>query len=197
MPSAWHASTLRTGPNPVESLLLPLQGALEDAAKAKDSRNIRRGKGKMRNRRYTNRKGPLIVYNQDQGISKAFRNLPGVDVLPVTALNLLHVRPGSRPSLLWRHALSPVALSMRQPGLQDCTGRGMLQVQPALRHRGSHRCCRLAWCTHIDLCGRDAELERAGRMHQGDGACADILLPVAAGTWRPPRPFHHLDPGRI
>ena len=58
----------------------------------------------MRNRRYTNRKGPLIVYNQDHGISKAFRNLPGVDILPVTALNLLHVRawaacPGLMPSL--------------------------------------------------------------------------------------------------
>ena len=66
-------------------------GAHEDAEKAKDSRNIRRGKGKMRNRRYVNRKGPLIVYGEDNGISKAFRNLPGVDVLPVTALNLLQV----------------------------------------------------------------------------------------------------------
>ena len=80
-----------------------LQGALEDAAKAKDSRNIRRGKGKMRNRRYTNRKGPLIVYNQDQGISKAFRNLPGVDVLPVTALNLLHVRPRANNGMETAH----------------------------------------------------------------------------------------------
>lgn len=32
-----------------------------------------RGKGKMRNRRYTLRKGPLVVYGADHGISKAFR----------------------------------------------------------------------------------------------------------------------------
>ena len=66
-------------------------GAYEDAAKAKDSINVRRGKGKMRNRRYVNRKGPLVIYGNDNGIAKAFRNLPGVDTAPVTALNLMQV----------------------------------------------------------------------------------------------------------
>lgn len=51
----------------------------------------RRGKGKMRNRRYVNRKGPLVVYGKDDGIAAAFRNLPGVDTASVTALNLLQV----------------------------------------------------------------------------------------------------------
>ena len=74
--------------------LCPQVGADEDAEKAKDSRNIRRGKGKMRNRRYVGRKGPLVVYGEDNGVAKAFRNLPGVDVLPVTALNLLQLAPG-------------------------------------------------------------------------------------------------------
>ncbi|KAK9793008.1 hypothetical protein WJX73_009122 [Symbiochloris irregularis] len=74
--------------------LLKKVGALADATKAKESKNLRTGKGKMRNRRYTNRKGPLIVYDNDNGISKAFRNLPGVDVLPVDALNLLALAPG-------------------------------------------------------------------------------------------------------
>ena len=73
---------------------MPQVGADEDAEKAKDSRNIRRGKGKMRNRRYVGRKGPLVVYGEDNGVAKAFRNLPGVDVLPVTALNLLQLAPG-------------------------------------------------------------------------------------------------------
>ena len=68
-------------------------GAYEDAAKAKDSKNVRRGKGKMRNRRYVNRKGPLVVYGNDNGIAKAFRNLPGVDTAPVTALNLMQASP--------------------------------------------------------------------------------------------------------
>ena len=69
-------------------------GALPDLEKAKNSRNIRRGKGKMRNRRYVMRKGPLVVYGTDSGISKAFRNLPGVDVCSVHSLNLLQLAPG-------------------------------------------------------------------------------------------------------
>ncbi len=32
------------------------------------SKNLRRGKGKMRNRRYVQRKGPLVVYGNDAGI---------------------------------------------------------------------------------------------------------------------------------
>lgn len=46
----------------------------------------------MRNRRYTLRKGPLVVYANNNGIAKAFRNLPGVEVASVDSLNLLQVR---------------------------------------------------------------------------------------------------------
>jgi len=74
--------------------ILKSVGAYEDAEKAKDSKNVRRGKGKMRNRRYVNRKGPLVIYGNDNGIAKAFRNLPGVDTAPVTALNLMQVGCG-------------------------------------------------------------------------------------------------------
>ncbi len=45
----------------------------------------------MRNRRYTTRKGPLVVYSEDSGIVRAFRNIPGVDVARVDRLNLLQV----------------------------------------------------------------------------------------------------------
>jgi large subunit ribosomal protein L4e len=69
-------------------------GALADAEKARDSKAIRRGKGKMRNRRYTLRKGPLVVYASDNGVSKAFRNLPGVEIASVDSLNLLQLAPG-------------------------------------------------------------------------------------------------------
>ncbi|VAH19379.1 unnamed protein product [Triticum turgidum subsp. durum] len=70
-------------------------GAYADAEKAKDSVGIRPGKGKMRNRRYINRKGPLIVYGTEGSkIVKAFRNLPGVDVANVERLNLLDLAPG-------------------------------------------------------------------------------------------------------
>ncbi|XP_022857597.1 60S ribosomal protein L4-like [Olea europaea var. sylvestris] len=40
-------------------------GAYTDAEKAKDSLGIRPGKGKMRNRRYISRKGPLVVYGTE------------------------------------------------------------------------------------------------------------------------------------
>ncbi len=43
-------------------------GALADVEKAKASKNLRRGKGKMRNRRYVQRKGPLVIYGNDSGI---------------------------------------------------------------------------------------------------------------------------------
>lgn len=69
-------------------------GALPDAEKASE-RNIRAGKGKMRNRRYVSRKGPLIVYgNEGSKLVKAFRNLKGVDIAHVSRLNLLKLAPG-------------------------------------------------------------------------------------------------------
>lgn len=70
-------------------------GAFPDAEKAKDSHAIRPGKGKMRNRRYINRKGPLIVYGTEGAkLVKAFRNIPGVDIVNVERLNLLKLAPG-------------------------------------------------------------------------------------------------------
>merc|ERR1712113_35640 len=38
--------------------------------------------------------GPLVIYDQDQGVTKAFRNIPGVDVIQVDNLNLLKLAPG-------------------------------------------------------------------------------------------------------
>ncbi|XP_021804192.1 60S ribosomal protein L4-like [Prunus avium] len=75
--------------------LLKQIGAYADAEKAKDSHAIRPGKGKMRNRRYINRKGPLIVYGTEGAkLVKAFRNIPGVDIINVERLNLLKLAPG-------------------------------------------------------------------------------------------------------
>jgi len=74
--------------------LLKNLSAYQDVEKAKDSKQLRSGKGKMRNRRYTMRKGPLIVYDQKAPLIKAFRNLPGVELCPVNSLNLLQLAPG-------------------------------------------------------------------------------------------------------
>lgn len=70
-------------------------GAAPDADKAKKSVAIRAGKGKMRNRRYISRKGPLVVYGTEGAkLTKAFRNIKGVEVAHVSRLNLLKLAPG-------------------------------------------------------------------------------------------------------
>ncbi|CAM9369259.1 unnamed protein product [Ectocarpus sp. 4 AP-2014] len=69
-------------------------GAAAEVEKVKDSKKIRAGKGKMRNRRYVMRRGPLVIYDKSEGISRAFRNLPGVETACVDRLNLLTLAPG-------------------------------------------------------------------------------------------------------
>jgi len=65
-----------------------------DVEKVYSSKRLRPGVGKMRNRRFKKKKGPLIIYNQDNGIQRAFRNIPGIDFLQVDRLNLLKLAPG-------------------------------------------------------------------------------------------------------
>jgi Ribosomal protein L4/L1 family len=67
-------------------------GAYQDVEKAIASRNLRRGKGKMRNRRYVMRKGPLVIYKEESGMVAAMRNVPGVELCSVERLNLLQAR---------------------------------------------------------------------------------------------------------
>lgn len=75
--------------------LLKTLNAYADVERVKDTRKIRAGKGKLRNRRYVQRRGPLIIYHKKNApMSKAFRNIPGVDLLEVSRLNLLLLAPG-------------------------------------------------------------------------------------------------------
>jgi large subunit ribosomal protein L4e len=74
--------------------LLKTLRAYRDVVKVSNSRKLRAGKGKLRNRRHRQRRGPLVVYNEDGGIVKAFRNLPGVELVNVRRLNLLQLAPG-------------------------------------------------------------------------------------------------------
>merc|ERR1719408_1115917 len=48
----------------------------------------------MRNRRYVMRRGPLVIYSEDNGIVRACRNIPGVETASVDCLNLLQLAPG-------------------------------------------------------------------------------------------------------
>merc|ERR1711959_783252 len=72
-------------------------GAYDDVLKSKASFSVRTGKGKMRNRRHVQRRGPLVILTEDAikaGAGKAFRNLSGVEVASVERLNLLQLAPG-------------------------------------------------------------------------------------------------------
>jgi len=57
-------------------------------------KKIRAGKGKARGRRYRRKLGPLIVITQDKGISKAAKNLPGINVCRVENLSAEALAPG-------------------------------------------------------------------------------------------------------
>lgn len=81
--------------------LLKGLGLGEELDHVRESKKIRAGRGKARNRRYTMRKGPLVVHNltkqeesNGSSITKAFRNIPGVEVCHVDRLNLLQLAPG-------------------------------------------------------------------------------------------------------
>merc|ERR1740138_803951 len=79
--------------NEMKNMLVKV-GCEEELDKVLASKKIRAGKGKARNRRYTMRRGPLVVYAEDNGITRAFRAIPGVDLCCVTRLNLLKLAPG-------------------------------------------------------------------------------------------------------
>jgi len=54
-------------------------GAYADVQKVVDTVKIRAGRGKLRNRRYRSRRGPLVVYSgANVPLLKALRNVPGV-----------------------------------------------------------------------------------------------------------------------
>ncbi|AJU58566.1 AQG_2a_G0009090.mRNA.1.CDS.1 [Saccharomyces cerevisiae] len=81
-------------------------GAHSDLLKVLKSKKLRAGKGKYRNRRWTQRRGPLVVYAEDNGIVKALRNVPGVETANVASLNLLQLAPGAHLGrfVIWTEA---------------------------------------------------------------------------------------------
>jgi len=68
--------------------------AWKDIEKVYKSKRFRAGKGKMRNRRRIQRLGPVVVYSKDSGLTRAFRNIPGIETINVEKLNLLRLAPG-------------------------------------------------------------------------------------------------------
>lgn len=77
-------------------VMLKRFGIHEDVKRVINARRVRAGKGKARNGRYKNRRGPLfIVTDEAKSLTLALRNIPGVSVLNVKRLNIKHLAPGS------------------------------------------------------------------------------------------------------
>lgn len=65
-------------------------GMGEELKRIRNSKKVRIGHGKMRNSRYVMRKGPLVIYGDENNlIKRTARNLPGVETCNVHRLNLL------------------------------------------------------------------------------------------------------------
>ena len=77
---------------------LTAAGVYGDVERAKASRKVRAGRGKMRGRRYKQRKSLLIVTGDSQ--LKAAMNLPGVDVVTTGQLNAELLAPGTQAGRL-------------------------------------------------------------------------------------------------
>ena len=82
----------------VEKLLLSL--GLGDELNRSKQKKVRAGKGKMRSRKYKRKIGALIVVSKDDGIVKACKNLPGVNVQDVKNISVEDLAPGTMPGRL-------------------------------------------------------------------------------------------------
>ncbi len=83
----------------VEEVFMQI-GVWPDVYRVKESRKIRAGRGKMRGRKYKQAVGPLIVITENDGIVKAARNIPGIDIATVDNLNVELLAPGTHPGRL-------------------------------------------------------------------------------------------------
>lgn len=75
-------------------------GIWPDIYRVRARRKVRAGKGKSRGRRMKNAVGPLIVINENKGITEAARNIAGVDIVTVDNLNVELLSPGAHPGRL-------------------------------------------------------------------------------------------------
>ncbi len=64
------------------------------------NKKVRAGKGKLRNRRYKKKKGPLVITAKPCSMLKAAKNIPGVDATDVSRLNVVMLAPGGVPGRL-------------------------------------------------------------------------------------------------
>jgi large subunit ribosomal protein L4e len=69
-------------------------GLGDDLIRAKEGRKIRAGKATMRGRKYRTPKSILLVVSKKEGLHKAAKNVPGVDVIATKDLCAEDLAPG-------------------------------------------------------------------------------------------------------
>jgi large subunit ribosomal protein L4e len=75
-------------------------GVYDDIERATDGKKVRAGRGKMRGRRFKSPKSFLFVISDPNEKGKAFRNLPGVDIVAPKHLSTEMLAPGGDPGRL-------------------------------------------------------------------------------------------------
>ncbi|CEF63858.1 60S ribosomal protein L4 [Strongyloides ratti] len=86
--------------------ILKSLGVWGDIERVYSSKSTRAGKGKMRDRKTKQKCGPVIIYKNDGGVVRAFRNIPGVSLVNVNKLNILKLAPGGHVGrlIIWSEA---------------------------------------------------------------------------------------------
>lgn len=67
----------------------------KDELERVSERTLRSGKGRLRGRRYRQKKGPLVVVSKKCALIASARNIPGLDVIEVQNLNAELLAPGA------------------------------------------------------------------------------------------------------
>jgi large subunit ribosomal protein L4e len=80
--------------------LLKKLGLWNDVERVIGSIKRRSGRASLRGRGRKMARGPLIVCVEDRGMINAFRNIPGVDTVRASDLNVEHLAPGTHPGRL-------------------------------------------------------------------------------------------------
>ncbi|MBI4174511.1 MAG: 50S ribosomal protein L4 [Candidatus Aenigmarchaeota archaeon] len=68
--------------------------------KRAEKKKVRAGKGKMRGRRYSRKKGPLVLLAKNCPAIKACRNIPGFDATSISSMNVELLAPGTQAGRL-------------------------------------------------------------------------------------------------
>lgn len=97
LPLVWDDAVNQVSKTKEAVALLKSFGLYDDVERVIKAKSLRPGRGKMRNKRFKKRRGPLLVVTDEaEALVRAVRNIQGVDVLNVNRLNIRSLAPGGQ-----------------------------------------------------------------------------------------------------